>query len=172
MLNPEQIYEHLENTFGETGIEFESEGQMQPWITVSPDMIHKVCKFLRDDPEMRFDYLMCLSGVHYAKDEQFGVTYHLHSTKKGHALTVKVRMPADSPRVQSVESIWKTANWHEREAYDMFGIVFENHPDLRRILCPEDWEGYPLCKDYEEAESYRDMKISYSQAMENGQGHD
>ncbi|MDX1618773.1 MAG: NADH-quinone oxidoreductase subunit C [Balneolaceae bacterium] len=161
MKNTEQIVESLTNAFGESAITFEPEGKVEPWIRVEPGSIVEVSRYLRDDPELRLDTLCCLSGVHYPDDEQYGVTYHLHSTKKGHSLTLKVRVSEEDPRVPSVESIWKTANWHEREAFDMFGIIFENHPDLRRILCPDDWEGHPLRKDYRQADSYRGMKIPY-----------
>lgn len=156
-----EIFETLTAEFRDTGISFDPEKKIQPWITVPPEAILDVSRFLRDAAVLRFDTLMCLSGVHYPDEEMLGVTYHLHSTKNAITLILKVKVPEDRPRLQSVEPIWKTANWHEREAYDMFGILFEGHPDLRRILCPDDWEGHPLRKDYEQAEFYRDMKISY-----------
>jgi NADH-quinone oxidoreductase subunit C len=79
----------------------------------------------------------------------------------GHKIVLKVDVPADHPRCRSVEAVWKTANWHEREAFDLYGIVFEGHPDLRRILLPDDWEGYPLRKDYQVPEYYNGMKVPY-----------
>ncbi|MCG2587363.1 NADH-quinone oxidoreductase subunit C [Rhodohalobacter sp. WB101] len=114
-------------------------------------------KTLRDDPQLLFDVLMCLSGVHYQKEEELGVTYHINSTSLGHKLAIKVRVPIDNPHVPSVESIWKTANWHEREAWDMVGVIFDEHPNHKRILCPEDWEGHPLRKDYVQQEFYQGM---------------
>ena len=83
----------------------------------------------------------------------------LYSMKHHHRYTLKCRLPRENPAVHTVESVWGVANWHEREAFDMFGIVFEGHSDLRRILCPDDWEGYPLRKDYKFPKSYRDMPV-------------
>ncbi len=161
MKNPEEIFELLKSEFGEDNVEFNSEGKLEPWIIISPGSIDGIAKFLRDTEGLDFDYLMCLSGVHYPKQEQLGVTYHLNSLTHKHVLTLKVLVPQDDPQVNSVEAVWKTANWHEREAYDMYGIIFNNHPKLERILCPEDWEGFPLRKDYEEPEFYRGMKVPY-----------
>jgi len=105
---------------------------------------------------------MCLSGVDYGNGT-LGVVYHIYSMKHAHSFVLKVKVPVENPVVKSVESVWKSANWHEREAYDMFGIVFEGHPDLRRILMPYDWpEGsYPLRKDFQVPEFYNGMKVPY-----------
>ena len=111
-------------------------------------------------PELQFDYLMCLSGIDNGKNI-LGVVYHLSSMQHRHKITVKVEVPADKPDVPSVSSIWPTANWHEREAYDLIGIKFIGHPDLRRMLLPEDWEGHPLRKDYKVPEFYQGMKVPY-----------
>jgi len=161
MMKIEELYKKLIEKFGEEGFEHVADGVVEPWIVVKPEQLRDVAKFLRDEPGLRFDSLMCLSGVHYQKEEQLGVTYHLDSTSEKHKLTLKVLMPQDDARVPSIEQIWKTADWHEREAFDMFGIHFEGHPDHRRILCPDDWEGYPLRKDYKEQEFYRGMKVAY-----------
>jgi NADH-quinone oxidoreductase subunit C len=92
---------------------------------------------------------------------KLGVVYHLHSTSLDHKIVLKTEVTAESPHAASVESVWKTANWHEREAFDLFGIVFDGHPDLRRILLPDDWEGHPLRKDYAVPEFYNGMKVPY-----------
>ncbi|MFA6542090.1 MAG: NADH-quinone oxidoreductase subunit C, partial [Bacteroidota bacterium] len=92
---------------------------------------------------------------------KLGVTYHLYSMVHRHKFVLKVEVPTDAPNIPSVESVWKTANWHEREAFDMYGIQFSGHPDLRRILLPDDWEGYPLRKDYEVPEFYNGMRVPY-----------
>lgn len=161
MKQPEEIFEYIKPHYPEDKLEFYGDGKVEPWIIVAPDIINELCKFLRDDDELGFNYLMCLSGVHYPKENQLGVTYHLNSTNLKHKITLKVLVPEDDPSVNSVQAVWKTANWHEREAYDMFGIIFENHPDLYRILCPDDWEGYPLRKDYETPEFYHGIKLPY-----------
>ncbi|MPN12648.1 NAD(P)H-quinone oxidoreductase subunit J [bioreactor metagenome] len=87
--------------------------------------------------------------------DSLGIVYHLYSMKYNHKIVIKVKLDRQHPVIQSVERVWKTANWHEREAYDMFGVYFEEHPDLERILCPEDWEGYPPRKDYVAPKEYR-----------------
>ena len=87
------------------------------------------------------------------------VVYHLGSSSYKHKIALKVEVGRDEPKVPTVERVWRIANWHERETYDMYGIVFEGHSDLRRILCPDDWEGYPLRKDYQVQEFYRGIKV-------------
>jgi NADH-quinone oxidoreductase subunit C len=108
-----------------------------------------VCRFLHDDPDLSFDYLTDLCGVdHYPQEPRFQVVYHLCAMKSRSRLRVKVSLPDGAPRIASVVSVWKAANWLEREAFDMFGITFVDHPDLRRILLTPDWEGHPMRKDY------------------------
>jgi NADH-quinone oxidoreductase subunit C len=89
------------------------------------------------------------------------VVYNLFSIPFNQHLMVKVKLSREKPEIDSVSHLWKTANWHEREIFDMYGIHFNNHPDLRRILMPADWEGYPLRKDYKHQEYYRNIKIEY-----------
>jgi NADH-quinone oxidoreductase subunit C len=115
--------------------------------------------FLRDDEKTNFDYLSCLSGVD--NKETLGVVYHLFSMTKKHKITIKVELPKDNPEVNTVERVWRTADWHEREAFDMYGIIFKGHHDLRRILNPYDWEGHPLRKDYKQPDEYHGIKVQY-----------
>jgi len=111
--------------------------------------IAQVCRFCKEDPELRFDFLSDLCGVDYrGREPRFEVVYHLLSIPRNERVRLKAGVPEDDPHIATVSDIWPTANWHERECYDMFGIVFDGHPDLRRILMPEDWEGHPLRKDY------------------------
>lgn len=172
----EEIFEILKNELPDAVYEPDSETPVDPIATADPLKINKIAEFLSSDDRLLFDSLMNLSGVDDAngekqKDEQgddviqggtLSVYYHLHSTKLHHKFTLKVSAPLENPEVESVESIWKTANWHEREAYDLIGIKFLHHPDLRRILMPEDWEaGHPLRKDYKNPEFYQGMKVPY-----------
>jgi NADH-quinone oxidoreductase subunit C len=157
----EELYRILSEKFGEEALELKAEEVVAPWIVVEAGKIGEVAKFLRDETGLRFDSLMCLSGVHYPKENLLGVTYHLFSTTEKHKLTLKVLMPEDDAHLPTVEQVWKTADWHEREAFDIFGIRFDGHPDHRRILCPDDWEGHPLRKDYQVQEIYRGMKVKY-----------
>jgi NADH-quinone oxidoreductase subunit C len=157
---PQEIHDVLKARFGDAIVDAKLEGVHDPSITIAPDRVREVALFLRDDESTQFDSLMLLSGVDYTKGK-FGAVYHLHSMKWNHKIVLKVEMSLDNLHCQSVESVWKTANWHEREAFDMYGIVFDGHPDLRRILMPDDWDGYPLRKDYQVPEFYNGMKVPY-----------
>jgi len=121
----------------------------ETWIVVARERLLNVCKFLKEDPELAFDFLSFVCGVdYYPSQPRFEVVYQLYSTKHHHRFRVKTKVPEDDPKVPSVVTIWPTADWHERETYDLFGIEFQGHPDLRRILLPADWVGHPLRKDY------------------------
>lgn len=163
----EKIKSILREKFGEEVILQEEPEALQPALTVEAGRIADICLELRDNPATYFDFLSCLSGVDYGPESgEFGVVYHLASIpfKTQFVLKVKVkgsRNTGDLPAVPSVSQIWRTADWHEREAYDLVGIEFTGHPDLRRILLPDDWEGYPLRKDYKTAEFYKGIKIDY-----------
>ncbi|ADG07517.1 NADH-quinone oxidoreductase subunit C [Kyrpidia tusciae] len=115
-------------------------------LDVVPERWLPVAQYLRNTPAWSFDYLNDLHAVDLGGE--FRVNYFLESFTHGHMLAVSVTVPRDNPRVPSVTEIWPTADWHEREAYDLFGILFVGHPNLKRILLPEDWEGHPLRKDY------------------------
>ncbi|MBT1687849.1 NADH-quinone oxidoreductase subunit C [Dawidia soli] len=121
-----------------------------------------VCKTAHQHPELYFDMLSCVTGLDNGPQANtLEVIYNLYSIPFNLHLMLKVVLPRESPEVDSVASVWRTADWHEREAFDMYGIHFTNHPDLRRILMPADWEGYPLRKDYQDPQYYRDIKIEY-----------
>ena len=125
-----------------------------PSIAVQPAAIVAVCRFLHDDPELAFDCLSNQSGVDYKAKGVIQVVYHLYSYRHRHAIVLKVDTPRDSAAIPTVETVWKTANWLEREIYDLLGVHFEGHCDLRRLLLPEDWIGHPLRKDFVEPEEY------------------
>jgi NADH-quinone oxidoreductase subunit C len=125
-----------------------------PSVRVQPGAIVEVCRFLRDEPELRFDCLSNESGVDYKAKGVIEVVFHLYSYAHRHHIVLKVQTPRDHAVVPSVESVWKAANWLEREIYDLLGVTFEGHSDLRRLLMPEDWIGHPLRKDFVEPEEY------------------
>ncbi len=175
-MKSDEIYEILKNKYPNDIKEYVTDLPVENFIEISPSAIKEISLFLRDSEETLFDSLMNLSGVDNADGERnededgsfyykggtLSVYYHMFSTELNHKLVIRVTTPKDDPQIESVESIWKTANWHEREAFDMYGIVFLNHPDLRRILMPDDWEaGYPLRKDYKNPEFYRGMRVPY-----------
>lgn len=116
---------------------------------IVPASLLDVCAFLRDDPALAFDMLVDVTAVDYIGSvPRFEVVYHLYSIAKNHRLRIKARVPAESPCIASLVSLWLGANWLERETYDMYGIQFEGHPDLRRIFLYEEFQGHPLRKDY------------------------
>ena len=163
---PAEISALLEERFGPaiTGKKLDA---IDPWVTVDPARLVDICTFLRDDSRLRFDLLNCISGVDYLEadakkvpkagfEPHFEVVYHLSSFEHRHRFVVKLILPrwkdgvaGQLPEVPTVSHVWATADWHERETYDLVGVMFTGHPDLRRILLAEDWEGHPLRKDYE-----------------------
>ena len=176
MKTSEEIFNILKEKFGEAIGELVSDKPAESVIVVSPMEIDKICLFLRDEKDLEFNSLMNLSGVDDANGEKvkneneneilkggtLSVYYHLESISLKHKVTLKVSTDRENPEVASVEEIWRTADWHEREAFDMYGIKFLNHHNLIRILMPYDWEaGYPLRKDYQNPEFYKGMKVPY-----------
>lgn len=129
----------------------------EPFVLVKAESIADVCRLLRDDPTLAFDYPSCISGLDNGKE--MWVVYHLRSIKHTHCAVLKAPVDRANPRIPSVMPIWRGADWHERETFDMYGVRFEGHPDLRRILLPEDWPGYPLRKDYEFPEEYQGIPL-------------
>ena len=117
-------------------------------LLVDPDRIVDLCRHLKDDPELRFDFLSDICGVdHHPEENRFEVVYHLYSIPFKSRVRIKCRA-GDPPKVPTVVGVWRTANWHERETFDMYGIEFEGHPDLRRIYMWEEFEGFPMRKDF------------------------
>lgn len=149
---------------------------IQPWIEVKPESLPEVCRYLRDEPELRFDFLNCITSVDYLQTDpkklakttwqpHLEVVYHLTSLVHKTTLVLKVMLPrwkdgveGQLPEVPSVCGVWNAANWHEREVYDLGGVFFTGHPDLHRILCPEDWVGHPLRKDYQMPLEYHGIR--------------
>ena len=143
------IVEKLNGKFPDAVIEVQS-FRDETTIILKKESIVDVCKFLRDDKDFLFNYLSDLCGVDkLAINNTFEIVYHLYSLTKNNRIRLKAPISdAEKPSISTVSSVWPTANWHEREVYDMFGVVFDGHPDMRRILTPDGFEGYPLRKDY------------------------
>ncbi|MEX2559086.1 MAG: NADH-quinone oxidoreductase subunit C [Pirellulales bacterium] len=149
---------------------------IDPWIEVTAEGLVEVCRYLRDEPDLRFNMLNCISGVDYFEadpkkaaktgwEPHVEVVYHLWSLPNKTSLVLKVVLPrwrdgveGNLPRVPTVSGVWSTADWHEREVYDLCGVEFTGHPNLRRILCPEDWVGHPLRRDYEMPLEYHGIR--------------
>ncbi len=154
---PEELCDLLRSRFGEAIIGA-SVGGGHPFAQVEPQCWPEVALFLRDDPRLGFNLLRSISAIDLPAEKQLGCIYDLMRvpTDQGAELitetcefAVRVVTERDEPLIHSVAQVWPAAEWHEREAYDLMGIRFSGHPDLRRILCPDDWEGHPLRKDYE-----------------------
>jgi NADH-quinone oxidoreductase subunit C len=148
-IDPAELAEKIKEKFPAEIIEV-TNFRDQVSVIVKKDGIFGICKFLHDDPVLNFDHLQDLCGADYhgKKETRFEVVYNLYSIRFHNRIRIRAQVPENDPRIRSVTPIWAGANWHERECFDMFGIVFQGHPDLRRILLPEDWEGHPLRKDY------------------------
>lgn len=130
-----------------TELEFTEENSQFLNITVKPEQLHQLMSQLKSNSQTNFDYLFCLTGIDYEKS--LGVIYHLESTTHRHQIVIKVQTEdRENPTFNSVCDIWRTAEFHEREVFDFFGIKFNNHPNLKRLFLTDEWEGFPLRKDY------------------------
>ena len=165
-MTPAEIIAVLELQFGER-IKSKNLTAIDPFAVVAPGDLVEVCRFLKEDPRLQIDLLNCISGVDYLEpdpkkapkagfDPHTEVVYHLSSFRYRHRFVLKILLPrwkddkpGELPEVPSVTALWRTADWHEREVYDLSGVYFDGHPNLTRILLSEDWQGYPLRKDYE-----------------------
>jgi NADH-quinone oxidoreductase subunit C len=161
-MNKEEIIKKIQEKFKDK-ISIEVDSLEQKIKLLDNTILLPLMKFLKE--ELSFNYLMCVTGVDYK--DKFGVIYSLSylpknlenvATQPCPRITIKTDISKDNPQIHSVSSIYKTAIWHEREVYDLFGIKFIDHPDLRRILLPDDWEGHPLRKDYVFPEIYHGIK--------------
>jgi len=148
-LTPERIEQKLHSRFPDAGItRFHAPAGRDHALVIPAGILVEACTLLRDDPELDFAMLSWLGGVDLLpREPRFEVVYSLLSITHATRLHLKVAVGGESPRVPSVISVWPTANWHERETFDFYGIEFTGHPDLTRILLPEDWVGWPLRKD-------------------------
>jgi len=142
------VVQKLSSTFGEGILEF-SEFRDELTVVVPKERIVEVCRFLKEDPDLRFDLLADLCGIDmFTPVKRFGVIYNLFSIAHHQRIRLKTFVEEDDLHVPTVTGVWATANWHERETFDMFGIVFDGHPDPRRIYMPDEYEHFPLRKDF------------------------
>ena len=164
-MDAKEIYARLEKQFPGKVSDFKGDVS-EPYLTVDAQAIIEVCRFLRDDSTLEFEVLSDQTAVDWPKEEKIQVVYHLYSYARKHQIVLKVNLPRDNPKVATAEGVWKVANWFEREVYDLFGVIFEGHSDLRRIMLPEDWVGHPLRKDYVEQEEYDGMSTQRAPLVE------
>jgi NADH-quinone oxidoreductase subunit C len=158
-MTSQQIAEILEGKFG-SKIIASFPNDKHPRVHIEAADLRPIAEFMLRDPRLKLDWLQNLSGVDYVADDKMCVVSDLWSFDLDHSFAVKAYCPRSEPHVPSVTDLWPAADWHEREAYDMFGIIFDGHPDLRRILCADDWEGFPLRKDYVFPREYHGIPAS------------
>lgn len=160
MTHTEKAVHILRERLGGAVLEVE-EFRGETSVVLDRDALLSACRLLRDDPELEFNFLAALTAVDYWPEEpRFAVVYQFYSIPRSVFLRVRVPLRSQSPEVTSIESIYPAANWHEREVYDMYGINFTGHSDLRRILMPFDWVGHPLRKDY--PLGYEEVQFSFN----------
>lgn len=170
-MNVPEIHARLSQPFQPWLVAHDFEA-VDAWIEVQGDGLADIGRYLRQEQDLWFDVLHCITAVDYFQPDakkaaqldwqpHLELIYHLSSTVHRHRLVLKIRLPrwrddvpGQLPEVPSLSGVWSTANWHEREVFDLSGVFFRGHPDLRRILCPEDWLGHPLRKDYEMPAEY------------------
>ena len=152
-----EIKETLDRQFPGSVIENVDFAERQ--VELKPDQWLEIATFLKNDPGLSFDQLECVTGIDTGEDGPLQSRYNLHSMEHRHKIEVVISLDRSNPKVASIEQVWRVGDWFERETYDMFGIIYEGHRDLRRILCPEDWEGWPLRKDYEPQETYHGIVV-------------
>jgi NADH-quinone oxidoreductase subunit C len=157
-MTAEEIHGQFAAKFGERLGPLEP-AKMDAWALVkSPDDLVEIMQFAKR--ELGFDCLINLSAIDWPKRNQIDVVYHLYSYSRRHAFVLKVQLPREKPSVPSLESVWKSADWLEREQYDLLGVEFRGHPDLRRIMLPDDWIGHPLRRDYKEQASWHGISTT------------
>lgn len=157
-MDTNDIYQRLLGHFGAQvilGLTPAEEGVRDPFITVAPGKVDKVCLFGRVEQDLAFDFCQSITGVDTG--DTFTCVYHLFSYAHRHTLVLKTSVSRQAPRLPSTVHVWPVADWYEREIYDLYGVVFDGHPDLRRLLLPEDWPGHPMRKDWVEPQSYNGM---------------
>jgi NADH-quinone oxidoreductase subunit C len=159
-MTPAQIAQKIQDRFG-AAITAAFPHDKHPRVHTTAAHWRPLAEALRSDPEMGFDWLACITALDYVVDNQLAASYDLFSMGKGHWFSVKVYVDRDDPHIASVMDLWPAADWHEREAYDLMGILFDGHRDLRRILLAEDWVGHPLRKDYVFPREYHGIPGTY-----------
>jgi NADH-quinone oxidoreductase subunit C len=176
--SPQEIVELVQGRFGPAITAAVADG-LHPCVSVTPEAWHDVALWLRDEPRLRLNVLRCLSALDGHPEPFIEIVYDLMSVqpptgdaaglwRTDAAIAVRVKLPRDAAHVCTVSDVWPTAEWHEREALDLMGVTFDGHPDPRRILCPDDWVGHPLRKDYVFPTEYEGIPVAGAGAKSGG----
>ncbi len=155
-MTPAEIHTELKSRFGDAIAEFATPAAGDEYLGVKAEYLLEICRILKEEAHYSFDYLRLITAVDW--NDRLSSVYHLYSYTHEHCLVLRVDTDRSAPRVPSVNSIWPAADWLEREAFDMMGIIYDGHPELSRILLPLDWEGHPLRKDYDFPKEYHGVK--------------
>ena len=150
-MEAQQLLDTIKEKFPEAETSLPEGAHALPVAVVPAEKFRAFAEWLKGDEAMAFDYPMSQTGVDYPEKKIITAVYHLYSMKHRHRLQVKVNLDREDPRVATVSDLWRGCEWFERETYDLLGVVFENHPDLRRIMLTDDWVGWPLRKDYKDS---------------------
>lgn len=155
-MTPSEVFERLASRFADavTDLHADPKKDKDPWFVVQPAQVVAICTYLRDEPDLAFDFMECLTGTDYPDKKQIHVTVHLYSYARKHRAVFKMLLDREAPSCPTLSDVWPAANWQERECFDLLGVRFDGHPDLRRILLPDDWIGHPMRKDFKEANDY------------------
>jgi NADH-quinone oxidoreductase subunit C len=165
-MDAQELFTHLSAKVGDAVYDFTTAGTKDPFFKVKADRWLEVAQVLKDDPHLALDFCDNITAVDWLKQGRIDVVYHFYSYAKKHQCVVKIELTRDKPQVASVANLWRAADWNEREQFDLLGVEFLGHPDLRRIMMPDDWVGHPLRKDYKEQESYRGMSTTRPSVLE------
>ncbi len=157
MIINQKVSELIEASF--PGAVVVSEEAQNDFIQLRLEQWLEIAKYIKNDTELKFDSCQCITGVDLGEDKELEVRYNFHSMKLKHKIEIRIAVERKNPSIPSVEQVWRGADWLEREVYDMYGIWFKGHRDLRRMLLPDDWKGWPLRKDYKTPATYNGMKV-------------
>ena len=167
-MSPDEIFELSRARFGDAVSEFHADPKKDrdPWFVCDAAAIVDLATWLRDEPALLFDWLECLTGVDRPDEGTIHVVLHLYSYARKHRAVIKVLLSREAPSMPTLCGVWPVANWQERECFDLLGVAFEGHRDLRRILLPDDWVGHPLRKDYAEERDYHGIPTTRPAPLE------
>ena len=157
MIINQKVSDILQDKF--PGVVILPEEPHNDYIQIQPEKWDELAKFIKTYSELKFDSCQCITGIDLGIEEGLEVRYNFHSMKLKHKIEIRIAVERKRPSVPSVEQVWRGADWLEREVYDMYGIRFKGHRDLRRMLLPDDWKGWPLRKDYKTPNIYNEMKV-------------
>jgi len=168
-MTPQEIFQKLERLLGSEvmlGLTDVDGKVRDAFCRVAPVGLVRVARVMKTDPELDFDYLECITGIDFPEQQRIELVYHVYSNAKKHRMVLKAALDRAEPVAPSLTEVWSAANWQERECFDLVGVMFDGHPDLRRLLLPDDWQGHPLRKDWTPAADYHGIPTTRPNPLE------